>query len=242
MFNAETGYPTAIASYDDEGVAAAIRWCVARMQPGDTMTVWTSLKSNLKNCPVLKDFVDGHRDVEHVTGRGWSSVAGTGPVLMAWADMDDVGKLVRFGSAQVRGLCVIAWNVDGIRPWVTATAAEILGDGTEWEGITPDLDPIVEEALDSLTLTINHNNTIAAGWEKDQVVGVLMALYKAGVPMDADAMQGRALALGWSGKNPEKLAQYVRDINTGKRPRHGGVVRSDYVDQLRRRIQAGPGH
>ncbi|MBT2523524.1 hypothetical protein [Arthrobacter sp. ISL-28] len=51
--------------------------------------------------------------------------------------------------------------------------------------------------------------------------------------MDADAMQGWALAHGWAGKNPEGLAQYVRDINGGKRPRARHVLRSDYVDYLR---------
>lgn len=55
-------------------------------------------------------------------------------------------------------------------------------------------------------------------------------------PMDADAMQGWVLAHGWSGKNPERLAQYVRDINGGKRPRARQVLRADYVDHLRQRV------
>jgi hypothetical protein len=39
-----------------------------------------------------------------------------------------------------------------------------------------------------------------------------------------------ALAHGWSGKNPERLAQYVRDVNAGKRPRTRSVTRVDYID------------
>jgi hypothetical protein len=66
-------------------------------------------------------------------------------------------------------------------------------------------------------------------------VSVLLALKSAGVPMDGGAMQGWALAHGWAGKNPERLARYVRDINAGKRPRYRNIIRSDYVESLRER-------
>lgn len=240
MFNHDVDYPTAVASYDDEGVAAAIAWCVRHMEDGDTISVWTSVKSNLRNCAELERFVKSHRDVEHITGRGHSMPSGTGPVLMAWAHMDDIGELVRYRHS-IRALCVITWNEDRIRPWVTAVKPEVLGNGSAWEDLPPalDLDPVVVEALKSLTLTVNHNNTISGGFEKDQVVGVLLALRDALIPMDPDAVQGWTLANGWSGNNPERLAQYVRDINDGKRPRARSVIRADYVDTLRERARSG---
>ena len=238
MFDRDVDYATAVASHDDEGVIAAINWCVGHMADGDTLSVWTSLKSNLENCPELENFVRRYRDVEHITGRGGRTPTGPGPVLMAWADMDDIGKLVRY-SKGIRGLCVITWYEDGLRPWVTAMKPTILGDGSAWEMLAPHLDPVVVEALKSLTLTINHNNTISAGFEKDHVVGVLLALRDARIPMDAGAMQGWALANGWTGKNPERLAQYVRDINAGKRPRSRHVIRPDYIASLRERVASG---
>ncbi|WP_162256316.1 hypothetical protein [Arthrobacter sp. Soil736] len=143
--------------------------------------------------------------------------------------MDDIGELVRSGRG-IRAICVITWNADRIRPWVTAMNPDVLGDGSDWKTLSPDLDPIVVEALRGLTLTVNHNNTISAGFEKDQVVGVLLAMRDARIPIDADAMQGWALAHGWAGKNPERLAQYVRDINGGKRPRARHVLRADYIE------------
>ncbi|MFZ2175706.1 MAG: hypothetical protein WAW17_17050 [Rhodococcus sp. (in: high G+C Gram-positive bacteria)] len=238
MFDHDIDYPTAIASYDDDGVAAAIEWSVRHMEDGDTLSVWTSLKSNLRNCAELERLVQRHRNVEHITGRGGGVPAGPGPVLMAWADMDDVGELVRY-SRGIRALCVIAWNMDRIRPWVAAMKPDILGDGSSWESLGPELDPVVVKALKGLTRTVNHNNTISAGFEKDQVVGVLLALRDGRVPMDADAMQGWALAHGWSGKNPERLAQYVHDINAGKRPRTRSVIRAGYIDTLRERVESG---
>jgi hypothetical protein len=238
MFDRDMDYPTAVASYDDEGVDAAINWCCEHMEKGDTLTVWTSLKSNLGNCSNLEQLVYRHSNVEHVTGRGGGFIRGNGPVLMAWASMDDIAKLVQYGRG-IRALCVITWNEDAVRPWVSAIRPTVLGDGSAWEHLTPELDLVVVEAMKSLTLTVNHNNTISAGFEKDIVVSSLLTLHDVGIRLDGEAMQGWALANGWSGKNPERLAKYVADINAGKRPRYSPVLRADYVDDLRRRAADG---
>lgn len=237
MFDRDADYPTAVASYDDEGVAAAVKWSLGYMQRGDTMSVWTSLKSNLRNCAALDNLVRRYSDVEHITGRGWGGHSGPGPVLMAWPSIDQIGELIS-QSHHISALCVITWNADRIRPWVTSMRPDILGDGSEWEHLSPDLDPVVVLALEDLTRTINLNNTIAAGHDKDDVVSTLLALHEAQVRMDADAMQGWALAHGWSGKNPEQLATYVRNINAGRRPRGERVLRADYVDYLRRKAES----
>jgi len=38
MFDDAMDYPTAVASYDDDGVTEAIRWCASHMEKGDTST------------------------------------------------------------------------------------------------------------------------------------------------------------------------------------------------------------
>ena len=70
-------------------------------------------------------------------------------------------------------------------------------------------------------------------------MSVLLALHSTGIRMDGAAMQGWALANGWSGENPERLAGFVKDITAGKRPRCRPVLREDYVDHLRRRVAEG---
>jgi hypothetical protein len=235
MFDRQVTYPTAVASDDDQGIALAVVWCLEQLK-GDTLTVWTPLKVNLGYNSTLQQLVTQYRNVDHVTGRGSTSIRRPGPVLMAWADMDDIGKLVRFGATRIRALCVIPASDEAIKPWVSAVKPALLGDTSTWEELVPGLDPVVVEAMKGLTRAINHNNTISAGFEKDRVVGTLLALHDAGVPMDAEAMQGWALANGWAGQNPERLAGYVRDINAGKRPRTRSSVPADYVADLRRRI------
>lgn len=198
MFDRTMDYPTAVASDDDAGIDASIVWCRQQMEDGDTLTVWTYQKSNLRNCSRLERLVNQHSNVDHVTGRGGEFVRGKGPVLMAWADMDDIGQLVQHGGHRIRALCVITSNEDAIRPWVSAIRPTVLGDGSAREDLTPELDFIVVEEMKYLTSAVNHNNTISAGHEKDVVVSVLSALHNAGVRMDGRAMQGWALANGWS--------------------------------------------
>jgi hypothetical protein len=183
-------YQTAVASYDDDGGGAAINWCCDQIEDGDTLTVWTSLKANLRNCPELERFVTDHSNVTHVTGRGGASIRDTGPVLMAWPDTSDIGELVCYGGGRIRALCVITWNEDAIRPWVSAVRPTILGDESPWHATVLELDLVVVEAMKSLTLLINHNNTISAGYEKDMVVSALLSLHDAGIHLDGDAMQG----------------------------------------------------
>jgi len=119
---------------------------------------------------------------------------------------------------------------------VSAVNPMLLGDASLWDEHAPGLDSIVVEALKGLTKSINHNNTISAGYEKDRVVATLLALHDGGVNMDPDAMQGWALANGWRGQNPERLAGYVHDISAGKRPKSRSSVPASYVADLQRRI------
>lgn len=229
-------YPTAVASYDAAGIDAAIAWCAQHTDVGGTITVWTSRKSDLRNCDKLERLVNTYRDVEHVTGRGGGGVYRRGAVLMAWPNMDDIAKLTGY-STHISGLCALTWNEDWIRPWVSTVGPDVLGDGTAWATHTPALDPVLEQALTQLTSMINHANSVGAGFEKDIVVSALMALRAAGVPLDADTMQGWVIANGWSGSNPQELASLVTAINSGTRPRHRNVLREDYVDHLRARVE-----
>lgn len=234
MFERDVDCPTAVASDDDEGVEAAIRWCAEQLEDGDTLTVWTRVKSDLENNRQLERLVNRDPVVVHLTGRGAGSVRGKGPVLMAWADMDDIGKLMKHGGRHIRALCVIPLSQGAIRPWVSAVQPTMLGDGSEWKNATPEPAPLVVEAMKGISSMVNHSNPISAGIDKDIVVGALLALHDAGIPMDGNAIQGWALANGWTGKNPTMLAGYVRDINAGKRPRFRPRLRPDYIDTLRR--------
>ena len=235
MNSAPIGYPTAVASDDSEGIAQAIAWCLDRLGEGEKLSVWTSDKRSLRNFEPLDDLVARYSDVEHVTARTFHRVRPAGPVLMVWPDMDDIGKLLRFGSSRIRGLCVVAFTADEVHPWVAQAHPDILGDGTCWEGLAPQLDPVVIQALKFLTRVVNFNNSIAGGAEKDRVVGALVELHRAGIPMEAWAMQGWALAHGWADDAPARLGEYVEAIQAGKNFQYNKVFNPGFVDLLRKK-------
>lgn len=232
MSGDENKFPCAVVEYDTEN---AVEWALQHMQDDDTLTVWTSFKSTLGVSSHLAELVRDYENVEHIFRRGGAFVREPGPVIMLWPDMDDIAELLRFASHQIRALCVVSHDPDGIRPWVTVARPTILGDTRAWDEQTPTIDPVAVEALSALTLMLNHSNTIAGGPNKDRVVGTLLVLRKARIPMDGDAFQGWALAHGWTGGNPKRLAGYVDDIKSGKRPQTRSVIRDDYIDTLRRR-------
>lgn len=234
MFETKPQYPLAIASYDDEGVDAAIQWCLHHMQPGHVLTVWTAQKNNLRNSPQLETLVNRHRDVQHLTARGGAYLRGSGPVLMAWPDVSDIAEFSRSNSSRIQALCVVNWNTRELAPWVAMTSPEILGDASLWNEALPTMDPVVEQALVVVTQLMNHNNTISGGYEKDLVVGALLALREAGLPMDATTMEAWAVAHGWTGRNPRRLRDYVDGINTGKTPRTKPMLSVEFVAGLRR--------
>jgi hypothetical protein len=188
MFSSTTDWPKAIASHDENGMDTAIAWCVEHLGEGETLTVWTHLKSNLANNNVLDQLVARHSNVQHVTRRGGGGLRQPGPVLMAWANMDDIADLLRFGANHVTALAVVTWDDEALRPWVAAAAPAILGDPSPWTDLVVALDPLVAAALDDLTNSINHNNTISGGYEKEDVVSTLLSLHDAEIALNPEAM------------------------------------------------------
>ncbi|AMY20309.1 MULTISPECIES: hypothetical protein [Nocardiaceae] len=86
-----------------------------------------------------------------------------------------------------------------------------------------------------MTLVINHSNTIKAGYEKRDVVGVLLALRDAGYSLPAEGVRSWAIGHGWRAANANHLADYCNQIERGSRPRFTGpaALRPDLVDTWR---------
>jgi hypothetical protein len=169
MFAAKTEYPCAIIDGDDQGLEIGFQWCVNRMEDGDVLTLFVPLKSSLRNSQLLQTW-STYRDVDVVTSRGSSFVGSPGPVLAVWPDMDDLGKVTRSDN-RVRALCVAAW-VRGLDPPMGGgnSSGDSGGHARLGRRLHTRPEPGRRGSHEGLTLTVNHNNTIAAGREKDHVV------------------------------------------------------------------------
>ena len=230
MFKQKMTAPVAVTTHDEKSVNEGIRWLIGQLGAGQRLTVWTPQMQNLTGNSQLRSLV-ARAGVEHITGRGGAHLAGSGPVLMAWPHPADISEFLWYNSYQVTALCVIAWG-DELLSWVSAARPELLGKTTSWD-MGDQLDPVVEAAMRNVTESINHNNTISGGDDKDDVVSALLALHDAGYALDAKALEGWAVANGWSGRNPARLADYARRIMRGSRPRSRRKRDTSFVERMR---------
>lgn len=218
MFDRAGEYPCAIVDGTDDGLEEGFDWCAERMEVEDTLTLFVAQKSVLSHSQLPNRWLSEYRNVEVVTARGFALVQ-RGPVLAMWPSAQGLGKLLD-NVPSVRALCVASWNQDEIGPWVVAARPELLSSAGDWTATTDlELHPDVKSQMTSITRIINHNNTISAGFEKGVVVKALLCLHDAGHRLDGRQLEGWALANGWPGKNPAKLAKYAEEVNDGKRPR-----------------------
>jgi hypothetical protein len=228
MFERANDIPVAVTGETGEALMVGLQWCAQQMADGDVISLYVPLQQTLSNNTLLGEF-GRMREVEVITSRGSTSVK-RGPVFAVYPNMADLGKLAR--SRTMTALCVGSDNEHEIGPWVQASSPEVL-DEAQWGHLAPPtMDPIVTRGITRLSAVLNLNNTVSSGTEKNILVGGLLMLHDAGHALDAEALQGWALANGWTGNNPSHLAKYVRDINAGKRPRVQASLRPDWVQTL----------
>ena len=225
MFEAPIDYPCAVTDQSDDGHRAGITWTLARLQPGEKITMWVPLKSTLRANEFVQALHDDRR-VMTVTGRGGGLHRVHGPILAMYAHADDIGRITQ--AQGITALCIVQW-ADGLLTWAHEVGAEVLHEtvlpeGSPWhpQHEIVELDERIITALEGASLIMNHNNPITGrGFEKDIVVGALLELHDAGVSLPATAIAEWAAAHGWRGDNPKHLAEYCRQITRGSRPRVG---------------------
>lgn len=149
-----------------------------------------------------------------------------GPVLAMYADAENLAYPA--GAVGLTALAVVA-SPHELDTWAEEVKAEVVhsidsngSDTFELSGIRPEpaLVPEVIAGLKQITTLINHNNTIAAGYERDQVVKVLRQLKRGGYDLPAKRMAEWAVANGWRHGNPKELIKLVRKTNDGVRLRY----------------------
>lgn len=240
MFEQDHKFPIAVASQDDEAVMRGIEWVATHKKndpDAEGITVWAHGRQNFGFNSIIKSLIE-RPGVHAITGRGHSIVRVRGPLIMAWANAEDIGELLKFSASRVTALLVIGWTTEKQYPWAYFAGAEFIGNTDLWHSHDVHIHPVVERAMEGITRSINHHNTIAAGTEKDWAVGPLLQLHDRGYTLDKDVLVGWAVAHGWCGPNPKELGEYVRKINRGVRPRvRRGSTRPGYVktieDELR---------
>lgn len=113
---------------------------------------------------------------------------------------------------------VVPWAEGEVDAWAVTAGPELLL-GAEGGSARPVIDPVVVEGLKSLTVMVNHGNSLAGGLDERDAVAVLTTLHRGGHRLDAEAVYAWALANGWPGRGAERLREMAQKISGGTRMR-----------------------
>lgn len=223
MFARMIDYPCAIADHTEEGAKVALRWARQHVHAGQMLTLWVMQRGILNRTEFLQD-LSKHEgvDLEIAVGKDVHRV--NGPVLAMYPDAENLAYPA--GARGVTALAVVQWS-SPLETWAREVNAEVVHtfepvvDPGSLPGLEPEaeLTPTIVDALERITQMINHNNTIAAGRDKRDVVRPLLRLHDEGIILPPKKMAEWAVAHGWRRGNPKELIDLAKKINKGVRPR-----------------------
>jgi hypothetical protein len=167
--------------------------------------------------------------IELATERTSASFGGV-PVLAVWVDDDLLERLER---GRPSALCVIPWREEEISRWRAAYAPTEMRSGASGAPAAIS-NPVVEQALESLTHRVNLSSGLGHPSDKAAAVGVFRILRGGGEAYDVGEVDAWAANRGWGLGGARKLAEIARGVLDGRSYRvgpHGW--REDILEQWR---------
>lgn len=167
--------------------------------------------------------------IELATERTRVSFSGV-PVLGIWIDDDLLERLER---ERPSALCVIPWREDEISRWRAAYAPTEMRSGASGAAAAIS-NPVVEQALESLTRRVNLSSGLGHPSDKAAAVGVFRILRSGGEVYDAGEVDAWAANQGWGLGGARELAEIARGVLDGRSYRVGPPGwREDILEQWR---------
>jgi hypothetical protein len=136
-------------------------------------------------------------------------------VLVVWPSKETLQELQEMQPADV---LVVPWRVEESDAWLRAYSSTSLAGGPALDKPTIS-DPVVLEAMKSLTNFINPRNNLVTYDERDYAIEALRALVGARRRVNPDELYEWSLANGWTGKGAQRLQVLAREVLAGKRHR-----------------------
>jgi hypothetical protein len=136
-----------------------------------------------------------------------------GPVLAVWPDKKMLTTLD--DDYRVTAICAVPWALPSIMEWIKAgQAIDLLGKAQT--SAAPRFDPVVEQALESLTISVNLSTALANPIDKTAAVTFLRVLHRARYKMDPGAILAWAMSHGWSARGAQELSDVARGVLEGR--------------------------
>lgn len=224
-----------------EDLKRAIGWCIEQAS-GDLslISVNTGSKADHEDEPLLKELVKRGAGL-YTSSRGRLPSLPSGPALLYrplpetlwqiedWKGPSAIAAVGITGPSHFRDTFISSKHV-GAQPWVSAYQPTHLG-GPIIEPKTPIVfNPVVWEALNSFTNSINSTTGLSHPSDRSEVTEGLMKLKSAGHSYDPDDLLAGALALNWRGSAAVALRDLAQELNLGKRKQYRPMLKSNIVE------------
>jgi len=163
-----------------------------------------------------------------------SSVQGAA-VLGVWVDDEQLESIERRHPS---ALCVVPWLRADIRRWREAYGPTDMRSGTPAHTQSAVSNPVVEQALKSLTARVNLSTGLGHPSDKAAAVGAFRVLLAAGERYDPDEVAAWAASNGWGMAGARELSEIARGVIAGKRYRvEPSGWREDVLELWRREAE-----
>lgn len=231
---------------DDDALREGFAW-LWRAASGSVAVVFVPGLRNADNLPpgltgaetrqLKKDrqLRRGAATIELATERSRVTVSDR-PVLAVWLDDDQLAAIERSRPASI---CVIPWNRDDITRWRDAYGPTDMrgGQASPRREIS---NPVVEAALQTLTMLVNLSTGLGHPSDKAAAVRTFQILRSGGEQYSPTEVGAWAAANGWGLAGASELEAVARGVAQGRSfqvERFG--FRDDILDQWRAEAETG---
>lgn len=141
-----------------------------------------------------------------------------GPVLLLWPSKHTLA-LIEGWSNRITALCIVQGALeDETDAWLRGRDAQNLLRPDDRKTV-PALDPVIEQALESVTNFVNLRNNLVTTDDKAVAYRTLHCLYSSGYRLDPEAIHAWAVAHRWPTRGAQRLRDLSQDVVDGKRVR-----------------------
>lgn len=200
----------------EEDARPALQWA-AKMAAKHTcgITVVAPTRGRFRDTPLLAALPSS---VEQATPQTLGPIPRTRPVVVAfWLTGRDLERLDSVRG--IEALVVVPWQEEEITPWRKARrAVDLLGGQPVPEPPTID-DPVVREAMRSLTAGVNLSTGLGHPRDRSSAIEAFRILHRNEHRFESEEIQTWAMANGWDAEAARELGEYAAGVQAGKRYR-----------------------
>ena len=225
---------------DDDAVRRGLVWLVQEAKEAGEGTLHVPGLANLRSLSHIISNIDAIAKNKVFTLNGVRIGIATlrtgevkGAVLALWTDDKALEGIE--DRWMPPAICAIPWNGKDIDRWVASFGPTEIRTGAASEPTTVS-NPVVVEALKSLTSSVNLSTGLGHPSDHDAAVWTFRALKDAGETFSPEEVRAWAAAHNWRLKDAAELSDIAQKVIDGKQIRtHSRHWKADIVDYWRDR-------